>query len=195
MNEARRRAAHPATEAGFRTELQLRPQDGKPRYAVRSPTSSVAPALSRPISEGSDTMTTISAKSDVMTLINMFTVEPANQRRLVELLTEATEVSVRRAPGFVSASLHRSTDGTKVTMYAQWRSIDDIKRCVRILPRFRFFRKRSRSPSLNPASTKSCEPSRPPASRIEATTVLSALRHKGHSITAHSANRSERTIR
>ena len=50
-------------------------------------------------------MTTISAKSDVMTLINMFTVEPANQRRLVELLTEATEVSVRRAPGFVSASL------------------------------------------------------------------------------------------
>jgi hypothetical protein len=54
-------------------------------------------------------MTTISAKSDVMTLINVFTVEPANQRRLVELLTEATEVSVRRAPAFVSASLHRST--------------------------------------------------------------------------------------
>lgn len=72
-------------------------------------------------------MTTISAKSDVMTLINMFTVEPANQRRLVELLTEATEVSVRRAPGFVSASLHRSTDGTKVTMYAQWRSIDEYQ--------------------------------------------------------------------
>ena len=44
-------------------------------------------------------MTTISAKSDVVTLINVFTVEPANQRRLVELLTEATEVSVRRAPG------------------------------------------------------------------------------------------------
>src|ERR1700682_101218 len=111
----------------FRTELQLRPQDGKPRYAVRSPTSSVAPALSRPLSEGGDTMTTISANSDVMTLINMFTVEPANQRRLVELLTEATEVSVRRAPGFVSASLHRSTDGTKGTMYAQWRSIDDYQ--------------------------------------------------------------------
>jgi quinol monooxygenase YgiN len=79
------------------------------------------------LSEGSDTMTTISAKSDVMTLINVFTVEPADQRRLVELLTEATEVSVRRVPGFVSASLHRSTDGTKVTMYAQWRSIDDYR--------------------------------------------------------------------
>ena len=69
-------------------------------------------------------MTTISTKDDVITLINVFTVEPANQRRLIELLTEATEVSVRRAPGFVSASLHRGTDGTKVTMYAQWRSID-----------------------------------------------------------------------
>ena len=79
-------------------------------------------------------MTTISAKSDVMTLINMFTVEPANQRRLVELLTEATEVSVRRAPGFVSASLHRSTDGTKVTMYAQWRSNQAMRQDPAPLP-------------------------------------------------------------
>jgi quinol monooxygenase YgiN len=72
-------------------------------------------------------MTPISAKSDVTTVINVFTVEPTNQRRLVGLLTEATELSVRWAPGFVSASLHRSTDGTKVTMYAQWRSIDDYQ--------------------------------------------------------------------
>jgi quinol monooxygenase YgiN len=71
-------------------------------------------------------MTQISAKGDVVTLINVFTVEPANQGRLVELLTEATEV-VRQAPGFVSASLHRSTDGTKVTMYAQWRSIEEYQ--------------------------------------------------------------------
>ena len=72
-------------------------------------------------------MTTISTKSSLITLINVFTVEPANQRRLIELLTEATDVSVRWAPGFVSASLHRSTDGTKVTMYAQWRSIDEYQ--------------------------------------------------------------------
>src|ERR1700722_15542114 len=72
-------------------------------------------------------MTTISPENPVITFINVFKVEPANQGRLVELLTEATEVSVSRAPGFVSASLHRSTDGTKVTMYAQWRSIDDYQ--------------------------------------------------------------------
>ena len=69
----------------------------------------------------------ISANSRVITLINVFTVEPTNQQRLVELLSEATEASVRQAPGFVSASLHRSIDGTKVTMYAQWRSIEDYQ--------------------------------------------------------------------
>src|ERR1700751_5703328 len=87
------------------------------RPVSRERGSSVAPALSRALSEGSDTMTKISAKSDVVTLINVFTVEPTNQRRLVELLTEATEVSVRRAPGFVSASLHRRTDGTQVPVF------------------------------------------------------------------------------
>jgi quinol monooxygenase YgiN len=97
-------------------------------------------------------MTTISTKSDVVTLINVFTVEPAHQRRLVELLTEATEVSVHRAPAFVSASLHRSTDGTKVTMYAQWRSFDDYQAMRQDPARFRFFRKRSRSLSLRPPS-------------------------------------------
>jgi quinol monooxygenase YgiN len=81
----------------------------------------------KPLLQGEDGMPRISAKSSVVTLINVFTVEPVNQPRLIELLTEATEVSVRQARGFVSASLHRSTDGTKVTMYAQWRSIDDYQ--------------------------------------------------------------------
>src|SRR5215469_325525 len=80
-----------------------------------------------PTEKGADLMTQISTKNSVVTLINVFTVDPANQQRLVELLTRATEISVRHAPGFVSASLHRSTDGTKVTMYAQWRSVEDYE--------------------------------------------------------------------
>jgi quinol monooxygenase YgiN len=50
------------------------------------------------------------------------------------LLSEATsaaarvtETSVRHAPGFVSSAPHRSLDGTKVTMYAQWRTIEDYE--------------------------------------------------------------------
>src|SRR5258708_36059881 len=69
-------------------------------------------------------MPEISATNPVVTLINVFTVDPSNQQRVVDLLTRATEDFVRHAPGFVSASLHRATDGTKVTMYAQWRSVD-----------------------------------------------------------------------
>jgi quinol monooxygenase YgiN len=57
-----------------------------------------------------------------VTLINVFTVDPAKQGELVDLLARATEASVRHAPGFISAKLHRSLDGTKVAMYAQWRS-------------------------------------------------------------------------
>jgi quinol monooxygenase YgiN len=72
-------------------------------------------------------MATISPSRKLVTLINVFTVEPANQRRLLELLARATETSVRHAPGFISASLHRSLDGTKVTMYAQWHSVADYQ--------------------------------------------------------------------
>jgi quinol monooxygenase YgiN len=72
-------------------------------------------------------MTTISPSRKLVTLINVFTVEPANQQELIELLARATETSIRHAPGFISASLHRGLDGTKVTMYAQWRSVEDYR--------------------------------------------------------------------
>jgi quinol monooxygenase YgiN len=61
-------------------------------------------------------------------VINVFTVAPADQGTLLELLTRATESSVRHIPGFLSATLHRGLDGTKVTMYARWRSVSDYER-------------------------------------------------------------------
>jgi quinol monooxygenase YgiN len=73
-------------------------------------------------------MPTISNDNHFLTLINVFTVEPHNQQKLVELLTLATESTVRNIQGFISASLHRSIDGSKVTMYAQWRSIEDYQK-------------------------------------------------------------------
>jgi quinol monooxygenase YgiN len=57
-----------------------------------------------------------------VTLINVFTVDPTRQDELLDLLARATDTSVRHAPGFISATLHRGLDGTKVTMYAQWQS-------------------------------------------------------------------------
>jgi quinol monooxygenase YgiN len=57
-----------------------------------------------------------------VTLINVFSVDPAKQEELVKLLVRAAESSVRRARGFVSARVHRSLDGTKVAMYEEWQS-------------------------------------------------------------------------
>jgi quinol monooxygenase YgiN len=69
------------------------------------------------------------AKGDrIATVINVFTVAPVDQAGLVVLLTSATRSSVRHVPGFLSAALHRSLDGAKVTMYAQWRSVEDYQR-------------------------------------------------------------------
>ena len=72
-------------------------------------------------------LATISARGKLVTVINVFTVEPTNQQQLLHLLARATQSSVRHAPGFISASLHRSLDGTKVTMYAQWRTVADYQ--------------------------------------------------------------------
>lgn len=69
-------------------------------------------------------MTIISEETSFLTFINVFTVSPDNQQRLIDLLTQATDLSVCHAKGFVSAALHRSLDGTKVTMYAQWQSME-----------------------------------------------------------------------
>jgi quinol monooxygenase YgiN len=73
-------------------------------------------------------MTAVSPNSDVLTVINVFTVAPENQARLIDLLARATESTVRHVPGFISATLHQSLDGAKVTMHAQWRSWDDYQR-------------------------------------------------------------------
>lgn len=65
---------------------------------------------------------TISVSAPVVTLINVFTVEPARQQELVQLLVSVTEEVMQHQPGFVSANIHASTDGERVVTYAQWES-------------------------------------------------------------------------
>jgi quinol monooxygenase YgiN len=72
-------------------------------------------------------MPTISKGRKPLTLINVFTVAPEKQDELIALLSSVTEQNVRHHQGFVSASLHRSLDGKKVTMYAQWASVEDYE--------------------------------------------------------------------
>jgi hypothetical protein len=69
---------------------------------------------------------TISTDTDIFTMVNVFPVDPADQRRLFDILTEATDV-IKRFPGYVSANIHLSHDGRHVVNYAQWRSEADFK--------------------------------------------------------------------
>jgi antibiotic biosynthesis monooxygenase (ABM) superfamily enzyme len=72
-------------------------------------------------------MATIAVDQDVVTLVNVFTVSPERQLQLADLLVEATRTVMNRLPGYVSASIHRSLDGTKVVNYAQWRRVADFE--------------------------------------------------------------------
>jgi quinol monooxygenase YgiN len=72
-------------------------------------------------------MAAILKDKNVVTLINVFTVETANQQKVLDLLVDATEKTMKNLPGFVSASIHKSLDGVRVVNYAQWRSQADFE--------------------------------------------------------------------
>lgn len=63
---------------------------------------------------------------DLVTLIDVFTVEPVHQRRLLGILVDATEVGMRRLPGVVSATLRVSADGARVANDARRRSQEHL---------------------------------------------------------------------
>lgn len=65
-------------------------------------------------------MPTISEDSDLFVEIVVFTVEPEKQQGLIETIVGEVDRWVRYLPGFVSATYHKSLDGTRVVNYAQW---------------------------------------------------------------------------
>lgn len=63
-------------------------------------------------------MSKIEANKGIITQINVFTVAPENAQALIDLLIEAAN-SVKNVPGWLSANIHLSLDGTRVVNYAQ----------------------------------------------------------------------------
>ncbi len=70
---------------------------------------------------------TIRIGSDITTLVNVFTVEPDNQQKLVQLLKEGTKSFFSKQPGFISSSVHASKEGGRAINYSQWASAKDIE--------------------------------------------------------------------
>ncbi len=69
---------------------------------------------------------TIRERSGI-TLVDVLAVEPRNQDRLVRILMEATETTLRYMPGYISSIIHKSVDGKKVTSYEQWEKLEDFQ--------------------------------------------------------------------
>jgi len=67
-------------------------------------------------------MILIRANSGVITQINVFTVPLGGQQALVDGLADAVTCA-REEPGWLSASLHKSLDGTRIVNYAQSESL------------------------------------------------------------------------
>ena len=72
----------------------------------------------------------IAVGAPVITLINVLEVAPERRVELVEILEKATADVIRYLPGFISANIHCSLDGTRVANYAQWRSMEDFERML-----------------------------------------------------------------
>ena len=70
---------------------------------------------------------TIAVDTDLATQINIATVEPENQPKLVQLLREATDNMFSKMPGWISTSILKGKDGRRVFIYSQWRSSADIE--------------------------------------------------------------------
>jgi hypothetical protein len=77
-------------------------------------------------------MPTIEAKTGVVTQINVFTVPEGGQQALIDLLAEAAR-ACSQVEGWMSASLHRSLDGTRVVNYAQARDQAAMQRVFEAL--------------------------------------------------------------
>ncbi|WP_225839734.1 antibiotic biosynthesis monooxygenase [Streptomyces sp. NK08204] len=76
-------------------------------------------------------MSTISADDRLMTYINVFHCKPENQQALSAAIRKETDEVVRHMPGFISANLHCSVDGTRVTNYAQWSELSAFQEHIR----------------------------------------------------------------
>jgi heme-degrading monooxygenase HmoA len=72
---------------------------------------------------------TINANTGIVTQINVFTVPEGGQQALIDFLKEAAKFA-STTPGWLSASVHRSRDGTRIVNYAQSENLEAAQRII-----------------------------------------------------------------
>ena len=79
-------------------------------------------------------MPIIRVDTGVITQINVFTVPEGGQAAMIDHLTKAAQCAAQEE-GWLSASLHRSLDGTRVVNYAQSVSLEAAQAVIARLRR------------------------------------------------------------
>ena len=54
-------------------------------------------------------------------LLNILTVDPTKQGRLLEMLRDNTDAVIRTLDGWISTTLIASADGQRIVIHSQWR--------------------------------------------------------------------------
>lgn len=94
-------------------------------------------------------MPIIQSDTGIVTQINLFTVEPGQQADLIAYLAQAAQAA-SEVEGWLSASLHRSLDGTRVVNYAQSRDAAAAQRVITHLGRNGWIAGNKRFATANP---------------------------------------------
>ena len=71
-------------------------------------------------------MPEIRSDAGYATFVNIFRCRPADQDEVVQINIEIVDDVARAFPGFISASVHRSADGTRVVNYLQWETAEHL---------------------------------------------------------------------
>ena len=76
-------------------------------------------------------MPTISANTDLQTVITTFEVNPGTCHDLLDELNRAYEEFISRQPGFIAAGLHVNDAQTRIANYSQWVRREDFQAMLR----------------------------------------------------------------
>ena len=76
-------------------------------------------------------MPTISAGTNLQTVITTFEMTPGTCQDLLDQLTAAYSEFISKQPGFIAAGLHVNDAQTRIANYSQWKRREDFQAMLR----------------------------------------------------------------
>ncbi|MEB3220205.1 MAG: antibiotic biosynthesis monooxygenase family protein [Nostocales cyanobacterium 94392] len=70
---------------------------------------------------------TLDQTKNVTVVMVIFSVEPSRQQELLDNIMNYGGSLVKHQPGFISSTLHKSTNGQRIVNYTQWKTRQDYE--------------------------------------------------------------------